>query len=145
MVAALNDRRGPFGLLVTGEAESWQPALEQIVGPEWLRTYRVNTERQVLQVVQSGMADAAVLAEPVEPQLQQAMDVLHVLRLIRRVNAHLPVVIVASRSDRRWLEDALRLAAFSVVTRPLALEELLRQIWRMMARMDTTLRQGPEE
>ena len=38
------------------------------------------------------------------------------------------------------LEDALQLAAFSVVCRPLALEELLRQIQRMMMRIDRALR-----
>jgi len=65
--------------------------------------------------------------------------------MIRRVNAVLPVVVVTSRSDRRLLQEALRLTAFSVVTRPLALEELLRQIHRMMIHLDQMLRQGDVE
>jgi len=52
------------------------------------------------------------------------------------------VVVLTTRTDRRWLEDALRLTAFSVVIKPLGLEELLRQIQRMMHRLDEMLRGG---
>ena len=62
--------------------------------------------------------------------------------MIRRLDSDLPVVVVTKRRDRRLLEDALRLTAFSVVVKPLALEEFLRQIQRMMARIDRTLRDG---
>jgi len=137
MVAARNRMKTPFGLVVTGEAEEWQSALQQIVGPEWLRTYRVSSDRELLHVVRSGLADAAVLDEEVEWDL----DVLHLLRMIRRLDAMLPVVVVTAHRERRWLESALRLAAFSVVAKPLALEDLLRQIQRMMRRLDAMLRE----
>jgi DNA-binding response OmpR family regulator len=139
MVAALNQRRGPFGLVVTGEAESWQPALELIVGPRWLTTYRVRGGDELLSFVEAGLADAAVLdAAP-----EWGLDVLQLLRMIRRLNESLPVVVLTDRSDRRWLEHALRLAAFSVITKPLELEALLRQLRRIMIRVDTMLR--PDE
>ena len=139
MVAAYNKSAQPFGLVVTGEAESWLPALEQIVSPRWLTTYRAGSGRELLDVVEGGLADAAVL----DDAAAWDVDVLHVLRMIRRVNTVLPVVVVTAHRDRRWLEDALRLAVFSVVARPLEFEELLRQIHRMMARLDRTLRGGP--
>ncbi len=127
--------------MVTGEAESWLPSLRQIVAPQFLTAYQVDSDRQLLEVVSSGLADAAVLDE----LAGWSVDVIHLLRMIRRVDAVLPVVVVTSRSDRRLLEEALRLAAFSVVTRPLALEELLRQIHRMMIHLDRMLRQGDAE
>ena len=136
MVAARRDQERPFGLVVTGEAETWLPALEQIVGPRFLVTYQADSDNELLEVVSSGIADAAVLDDAAQWQL----DVLQLLRMIRRLDAMLPVVVVTSRRDRRWLEDALRLAAFSVVTRPLELEELLRQIAGMMRRLDDLLR-----
>jgi DNA-binding NtrC family response regulator len=138
MVATAQKHRakGPFGLVVSGEAESWLPSLRQIVGPEWLTAYQVDSDSQLLEVVGAGLADAAVLDEAAG----WSVDVIQLLRMIRRINALLPVVVVTSRNDRRLLEDALRLAAFSVVTRPLALEELLRQIHRMMLRLDQMLR-----
>ncbi|MCL2701273.1 MAG: response regulator [Phycisphaerae bacterium] len=132
----MNERRAPFGLVVTGEAQSWQPALEQIVGREWLITYRVQGRDELLQVVQAGVADAAVLDDTAE----MGMDAMQMLRLIRRLDAMLPVVIVSGQVDRRFMENALKLAAFSVVQRPLELEELLRQLSRMMQRLDEMLR-----
>jgi len=136
MVATLNKRREPFGLVVTGQAEEWLPALERIVGADWLVTYKADSDGELLEVVGSGVADAAVLDDTVDWPL----DVLQVLRMIRRVDALFPVVVVSGRTDRLWLEDAMRLAAFSVVTRPLELEELLRQIQRIMRRLDEMLR-----
>jgi DNA-binding NtrC family response regulator len=139
MVAATNQRSSPFGLVVTGEANTWQQALDQIVGPEWLTTLPVESDRQLLEVVRSGAAQAAVLDEEAPWEL----DVLQVLRMIRRLDAAFPVVVVTRRTDRRWLQDALRLAAFSVVVKPLELEALLRQIQRMMVRLDQMLRDLP--
>jgi len=136
MVAFLNERKTPFGLVVTGEAQSWQPALEQIVGRQWLMTYRVQGRDELLHVVQSGVADAAVLDDSAD----MGIDVIQMLRLIRRMDAMLPVVIVSGQVDRRFMENALKLAAFSVVQRPLELEELLRQLSRMMQRLDEMLR-----
>lgn len=137
MVAALNERRSPFTLVVTGEATHWQDVLELIVGPQWLRTQQVKTNKELLEVVREGQADAAV----VDDSQELGLEALAILRMIRRLDAILPVVLVTEHSERRWLEDALRLAAFSVVSRPLELEELLRQIQRMMVRLNQMLRE----
>ena len=137
MVATFRQRKAPFGLVVSGEAEAWLPALKQIVGSELLVAYRANSDDQLLDVIHAGVADAAVLDDAVG----WSLDVLELLRIIRRLDEVLPVVIITEHRERRWLEDALRLAVFSVVARPLALEELLRQIQRIMARMDWPLRE----
>ena len=139
MVAMLNRDSSPLNLVVTGEAESWLPALQQIVGTRYLAPRRVQDDQELLEGVSEGQADAAVLDDAAQWQL----DVLQLLRMIRQVDRTLPVVVVVTgRRDRHWLENALRLAAFSVVTRPLELEELLRQIERMMRRIDKMLRGG---
>ena len=134
----IDSGRGPMGLAVTGEAQWWLPALETIIGPQLLKPVKVDSDRELLDVVSAGGADAAVL----DDEAQWSVDVLKLLRMIRRLDLELPVVVVTKRRDRRLLADALRLTAFSVVVKPLALEELLRQIQRMMARIDRTLRDG---
>ncbi|MBS3733997.1 MAG: hypothetical protein KGY99_03625 [Phycisphaerae bacterium] len=141
MVAIENIVKRPFALAVSGEAETWLPALERIVGPRWLRAYRVRTDDELFKVIEAGVADAAVL----DDQAQWQLDVLQLLRMIRRLDAVLPVVVITGQQDRRWLESALRLAAFSVVRRPLELEQLLRQIQRMMSRLDRALRPPDSE
>ena len=139
MELAQRKRQGqPFRLVVSGEAGSWQLALEQILGPQWLETLPVRRDEELIEVLESGEADAAVIDEEVD----WGLDILSVLRMIRRMNDRIPVVVVSSRRDRRLLESALRLAAFSVVTKPLELEELLRQLQRLMARLDWILRGG---
>ncbi len=139
MVRTLNQSRGPLGLVVTGEANEWLPALEQLIGRQWLNTMVVRGGNELLSAVSSGLADAAVLDE----EAGWDLDVLQMLRMIRRIDAMLPVVVLTRHTERRWMESALRLTAFSIVNKPLELEELLRQIHRIMARMDQMLRGGP--
>jgi two-component system phosphoglycerate transport system response regulator PgtA len=127
----------PLELVVTGEAEDWLPALGKIVGPRFLHTRRVRSDHELIEVVRKGQADAAVL----DDDAPWDVDVLRLLRMIRRVNARLPVVVVTQHTDRQWLEDALSLAAHSVVAKPLELEELLRQVHGVMARLTRMLRQ----
>jgi DNA-binding NtrC family response regulator len=132
---------GPFGLIVTGEAETWRPALQRIVGPRWLDVKRVAGEDELLRAVESGRADAAVLDE----EAGRDLPALRTLRLIRRIDTGFPVVVVTGQADRRLLEAALRLAAFSVMSKPVGFEALLRQIQRMMDRVDRTWPIGPEQ
>ncbi len=127
----------PFGLLVTGEAESWLDALDCVVGRQWIQPYKVRNDRELLDVVEAGKVDAAVLDDGPSHEV----PVMHMLRLIRKINHRFPVVVVTSRTDRRVLEDALRLAAFSVMTKPLGFEALLRQVQRIMTRMNRVLDQ----
>ncbi len=141
MVAALNRTDRPFGLVVTGEAGDWTSALEQIVGPNVLTTVHVSCDRELLDVIQRREAHAAVI----DDEVNWGMDALAMLRQVRMLDELFPVVVVTRHSDRRWLEAALRLAAFSVVAKPLELEELLRQIRRMMIRLDAFLRDDPLE
>jgi len=140
MVWAPNLNIEPLELVVTGQAVSWLPALRQIVGPQWLRARNVRSDHELLEVVRSGQADAAVL----DDESLWDLDVLPMLRMIRRLDANLPVVVVTDHTDRQWLENALRLAAFSVVVKPLELEELLRQIHGIMLRLARMLRQEQE-
>ncbi|NLW87160.1 MAG: hypothetical protein GXY38_09830 [Planctomycetes bacterium] len=140
MVAAWNITDRPLGLVVTGEANEWTSALERIVGPRLLTTVHVDCDRDLLRVIQRREAHAAVIDDDVD----WGLDALGMLRQVRSIDALFPVVVVTRHSDRRWLEAALRLAAFSVVAKPLELEELLRQIRRIMIRLDQFLRESPD-
>lgn len=136
MVLANRNSFKPMQLVVTGEAESWLPALGQIVGKRWLHPRKVRSDHELLEVVRAGQADAAVL----DDDSPWDIDVLRLLRLIRQANSSLPVVVVTEHTDRAWLENALRLAVTSVVVKPLELEQLLRQIHAIMSRMESLLR-----
>jgi DNA-binding NtrC family response regulator len=68
---------------------------------------------QALGLVGRGAVDAAILGVRLERS-----DGLTVLRLIRTIDAGLPCVLVSRQTGRRLLQDALSLAAFSVVRSP---------------------------
>lgn len=135
--AAQHNRVGPFSLVVSGEAGEYVDVLAKIIGPVWLETHRAGSDQEVLQIVKAGRADAVVLDEDAAE-----LELLRLLRMIRRLNQAMLVVLLTARADRRWLEEALRLAAFSVICKPLRLEELLVQIQRMMSRLDAALRRA---
>ncbi len=126
---------GPFGLVTSGEANEYAEAVSRIVGPRLIETYTVNSEDEVLRVVQASLADAIILDEEVTE-----VSPLALLRMIRSLDESLLVVLLTSQADPRRLTEAMRLAAFSVVIKPLELEELLLQIHRMMKRLETRLR-----
>ncbi len=135
MVWVENARINPLELVLTGEAEAWTSALGKIVGPRWVRARRVHSGRELIEVVRAGRADAAVL----DDESIWDVDILRLLRMVRQMDQQLPVVVVTDHTDRQWLEDALRLAAYSVVVKPLELEELLRQIHGIMLRLSGSL------
>jgi len=127
----------PFRLVVTGEAESWLPALAQLIGPKYVQPHKVSDNNELLSIVRARQTDAAVL----DDQVDWGLDVLRVLRRIRRLDAQIPVVVVTGHRDQRYLQSALELRAYSVIARPLALEQLLQQIHGMMVHLERIIRE----
>jgi len=118
-----------FTLVVSGEARRHVVNLQKLLGPHPVDMYNAADTGDLMATVQEGRADAVVVDSEWGQQ-----DVLKILRMIRRVNAALPVVLVAQRTPRRFMEGALRLAAFSIVHKPVEREELLIQLRRLVDR-----------
>jgi DNA-binding NtrC family response regulator len=118
-------------MVITGEAGEWMPALSRVIGPHFLHTRRASTGGELLDIVQAGEADVALIDDEVSLEI----DLMRLLRLIRRLVEELAVIVVTPHRERRWLEGALELAAFSVIVKPVGLEMLLRQIHGIMSRL----------
>ncbi len=121
----------PLELVVTGESEYWLEALKRIVGPQWLRVRVVRDGEALLHEIATTRVDAAVVDD--QARGVDSPDLL--IRQIRRVRPSMPLVLVSDRCDRQSLEDAMRLAVYSVVARPVGFETLLRQIHGIMHRL----------
>ncbi len=141
MIPTQHSSETPFRLVVTGQAEDWAPALSRLIGPRYMALQRVHSNRDLMDAVQSHQVDAAV----VDDQTDWGGDGLKLLRMIRRIDVNLPVVIVTRHHDRQFLQSALQLKAYSVVTAPLGFEQLLRQVYGMMQRMEQALREELDE
>ena len=137
-----SDRDKPFNLVVAGEAEGWVSTLGRVVSPKWVRMRNVRSDNELLDIVGSGQVDAAVIDDQITEQSGRDFDVLNLLRLVRQLDAQLPVVIVTEHQERPWLEQALRLRAYSIVSKPLAFEEFVRQVYGIMTRLDRALREN---
>ena len=118
-------------MVITGEAGEWMPALSRFIGPHFLHTRRAGTGIELLDIVQAGEADVALIDDEVSLDI----DLMRLLRLIRRLDEDLAVIIVTSHRERQWLEGALELAVFSVIVKPVGLEMLLRQIHGIMSKL----------
>jgi DNA-binding NtrC family response regulator len=129
--------RRHFGLVVSGEARRHAENLRKLLQPHLVDTLGVSNVTELLLVVQQGQVDAAVIDSD-----QGDQDVLKMLRMVRRVNAGLPVVLVIGQANRRFLEGALRLEAFSILHKPVEREDLLIQLRRIVERQQLRRQRG---
>ena len=93
MVWVENARITPLELVLTGEAETWTSALGQIVGPRWLHPRNVHSDRELIEVVRTGRADAVIL----DDDSPWDVDILRLLRMVRQMDQQLPVVVVTDQ------------------------------------------------
>ncbi len=119
-------------MVVTGEAGQWGPALSKLVGSRLLHMMQAADDRELLDIVGSGRTDLAVIDE----EASRDVGLMRLVRIIRRLDEHVAIVLVTNHAERRWLEDALDLAAFSVLGKPLQFEALLRQLHGVMVKLN---------
>lgn len=130
-MSAANEQhvRRPLALVVSGETRRHADVLRKLLLPELVRMLDAGNMNELLGIVQHGAADAVVVDSDRDDQ-----ELLTMLRLIRRVDWGVPVILVARDVSRRFLEGALRLEAFSIAHKPLEREDLLMQLRRIMDR-----------
>ncbi len=121
--------RRPLGIVLSGEARRHEDVLRKLLGPNLLNMYNAGNPGEVLTIVREGRPDVVVVDSD-----QGQEELLWTLRLIRRINHVLPVILVVREVTRRFMEDALRLTAFSIAHKPLEREELLIQLRRIIKR-----------
>lgn len=126
------------GLVVSGDAGRHVEILRTLLGPHLVDMYNAGDVTELLAIVQRGRADVAIIDSD-----RGEEEVLKALRMIRRVNAAMPVVLVTGRVTRRFMEGALRLEAFSIVHKPVEREDLLIQLQRILQRLARDRQKGP--
>ncbi|MBI1338031.1 MAG: hypothetical protein GC164_13875 [Phycisphaera sp.] len=132
----------------------WSRQLVELLKPMGVAGYVVHTGREALDLAEKLELHAAVidLGTPLDPvhtppgqsrlmnrTTTQPTGELWLLELLRRLPAKPPVVVIQSRSFTqaqvdRVLSEALRLGAFSVLNKPIALEQILSVFQRLLDR-----------
>ena len=116
----------------------WTNQLSRLLEPQGVVSYLAQTAREAIDLAEQMEFHAAVIdmATPIGNARKVGMDGvfpgggLWLLELLRRLPNHPPVVIVrrpayTPRQAERALNEALRLGAFSVVEKPVDVEQLL--------------------
>ena len=141
--------RPRFNVLLTedrphGEPH-WTTELPRLLQPQGVASYMARTGREAIDLAEQMEVHAAVidLATPIDPMSQERSTAgargggMWLLELLRLLPSRPPVVILrrpglSPRQDDRLLTEALRLGAFSVMNKPVELEQLLTVFRRLM-------------
>ncbi|MCC5829389.1 MAG: hypothetical protein JJU36_08075 [Phycisphaeraceae bacterium] len=135
-----------FNVLLTVDrehgSEHWTNQLAQLLQPQGVHTYVARTGRQVAELVRQTPIHAAVLDMNLplgEDSGDWSSGGMWALELIRRLPDRPPVVLLRSpaamrRQAERILADALRLGAFSVLDKPVGVEDVLAVFRRLVDR-----------
>jgi len=141
-------RNSRFNLLLTqdrphtGEQHHWTHQLPRLLEPHGVEAFLASTGRDAIDLAERQPIHAAVvdLGTPVgdeQQPRQQSAEGLWLLELIRRLPNRPPVVLLrkpaTSRTQAdRLLREALRLGVFTVMNKPVQLEQLLTVFQRLM-------------
>ena len=142
--------RSRFKVLMTEDREHaiehWTHQLPRLLGPQGVEAVVAKTGRQAIDITNSTEIHAAVidLATPQDASNKAYTSSgipggIWLLEVLSRLPNNPPIVIVNSRTYterqiHRFLHDALRLGAFSVINQPVQLEQLLGVIQRVLDR-----------
>jgi DNA-binding response OmpR family regulator len=145
-----------FNVLLTEDRDHavghWTRQLPRLLEPQGVRAYVARSGREAVAMVNDLQIHAALidLATPQDDSPEAGSSPvglsgggeaqgLWVLEVLKRLPTRPPIVMVNSRAiarvqAQRFLNDALRLGAFSVVNRPSDIEDMLAVIRRLIDR-----------
>ena len=143
-----------FNVLITRDrpyaGEHWTNQLPRLLEPQGVAAYVAGTGREAIGLAEQVNLHAAVIdmATPLGPHADESAPSpiasqppagMWILQLFHRLPKRPPVVVVhnhvySQRQIARLLHDALRLGVFSVLSKPVELEQLLSVFQRLMDR-----------
>jgi len=116
-------------LLITDDDAEFRATLREVFQPRGFHTLLAGDGEEALKIVRSQPVHLLLLDVHM-PKLGG----LETLRAIRRFRAMLPCILMSARLDQMILEQARREHAFSVLAKPITLEQLTNTVRRALRR-----------
>jgi CheY-like chemotaxis protein len=107
-------------LLITDDDVAFRETLQEVFAPKGFRTLLASNGEEALQIIQTRVVHIA-LFDMHMPRLTG----LETLRLVKRVKAILPCILLSANLDEQTVELARRADAFSVLHKPVTTSQII--------------------
>jgi len=116
-------------LLITDDDADFRETLQGVFEPKGFRTVLAGDGEEALHVVRSQEVHL-VLLDMHMPKLTG----LETLRLVKRIRARLPCILLSAELDDLIIEEARLARAFSVLSKPVTLRQLTGTVHKALQR-----------
>ncbi len=125
----IQQSRNPFSLLITDDDDSFRESLRGIFESEGFRTLQAHSGEEALDILHDQPVHLALL-----DQHMPRLTGLETLRIIRQMNAILPVILLTADRTQQLMQDALSAHAFCVMSKPVSRNVVVYTVQRALAR-----------
>jgi CheY-like chemotaxis protein len=127
--STLGRSRLDYSLLITDDDPAFRETLRGIFEPEGFHTFLAHSGEEALEILERNPVHIALLDQHL-PRLTG----LETLRIIRQVNAILPVIILTAESTQQLMRDALSAHAFCVMSKPVTRSVVVYTVQQALSR-----------
>lgn len=121
-----------YSLLITDDDARWRETLRDVFEPRGYRTLLASCGEEAIRIVRTDAVDLALL-----DMHMPTLSGLETLRIVKKINALLPCILMTADTSERLLYEALLAEAFSVLIKPLSMDTLLEAVNRAIQRSRT--------
>jgi CheY-like chemotaxis protein len=122
-------QRDPYSLLITDDDLPFRESLRDVFETEGFRTFLAGSGEEAIDIVQERHVHVALL-----DQHMPRLTGLETLRILRQMNALLPVILLTADSTQQLLHDALSAQAFCVMSKPVSPNMVVHTVLRAIKR-----------
>ena len=118
-----------YSLLITDDDQAFRETLRGIFEKEGFRSFLAGSGEEAIDIVKYQPVHLALLDQHL-PRLTG----LETLRIIRQMNALLPVILLTGESTQHLMQEALSAQAFTVISKPVSRSIVVYTVQRALAR-----------
>ncbi|MBI3461523.1 MAG: response regulator [Planctomycetes bacterium] len=122
------DCHSPYSLLITDDDQGFRETLQGIFEHEGFRTFLAGSGEEAIDIVRDHSVHLALLDQHL-PRLTG----LETLRIIRQMNAILPVILLTGEYTQQLMREALAIQAYTVIPKPVSRNVVVYTVRRALA------------
>lgn len=129
----------PYSLLITDDDQAFRETLRGIFETEGFHTYLAGSGEEAIDIVRAEHVHLALL-----DQHMPRLTGLETLRILRQMNALLPVILLTAESTQELMREALSAHAFCVMSKPVSRSVVVYTVQRAIDRYYDSIRRELE-